>query len=97
MPDHVHLLLSPIRDHHGPTYGLREIVAAMKGASAHAVNRVLGRNGAVWQQEWFDHQLRNDESLRQKGEYIIANPVRAGLAVDSSRYRWLWIEDADQT
>jgi hypothetical protein len=72
-------------------------VASLKGASAHTVNRALKRTGAVWQQEWFDHQLRSDESLRQKADYVIANPVRAGIVARPEQYRWLWIETADQT
>ena len=33
-----------------------------------------------WQQDFFEHRLRHDESRREKVEYILANPVRAGLA-----------------
>jgi len=32
-----------------------------------------------WQQEWFDHVLRSNESLEEKVAYICNNPVRAGL------------------
>jgi REP-associated tyrosine transposase len=32
-----------------------------------------------WQQDFFEHRLRNDESARGKADYILANPVRAGL------------------
>jgi len=36
----------------------------------------------MWQEGFFDHILRNDESMRQKWEYIRQNPVRAGLITD---------------
>jgi putative transposase len=31
-----------------------------------------------WQENFFDHRIRNEED-RNKGDYILANPVRAGL------------------
>ena len=45
MPDHVHLLLTPLADSDGNFYGLSEIMNGIKGASAHSVNRLLGREG----------------------------------------------------
>ena len=92
MPDHAHILLTPMSDERGETYGIAQIMHAIKGASAHAVNKSLGRSGRVWQPESFDHVLRSDESIRQKAEYICANPVRAGLASHEDEYPWLWRE-----
>jgi len=91
MPDHVHLLLTPLRDANGETYSLIEILQAIKGASAHTVNRALGRSGPIWQDESFDHVLRGEESLREKVEYIRQNPVKRGLVSHPEDYPWLWI------
>ncbi len=33
----------------------------------------------LWQQGFFDHVLRSEESYAQKSEYVRQNPVRAGL------------------
>ena len=90
MPDHVHLLFTPLEDDDTNTFGLSQITNSIKGASAHAVNRALGRKGPVWQQEWFDRILRSDESVRNTADYICANPIRTGLAVDEDTYPWLW-------
>jgi REP element-mobilizing transposase RayT len=92
MPDHVHLLLSPLCDLEGSPYTLSEILGGIKGASAHSVNKALQRKGKVWQAESFDHILRNDESLRDKGEYLCGNPVRKKLVPVSDHYPWLWKE-----
>ncbi len=92
MPDHAHVLLTPMSDERGETYGIAQIMQAIKGASAHAVNKCLGRTGRVWQPESFDHVLRSDESIRQKAEYICANPVHAGLVSHEDEYPWLWRE-----
>lgn len=35
-----------------------------------------------WQDDFFDHRLRHDESVREKAEYILMNPVRARLTDD---------------
>ncbi len=92
MPDHVHVLLTPMSDEHGETYGIAQIMQAIKGASAHAVNKALSHSGRVWQPESFDHVLRSDESMRQKAEYICANPVRAALVQSEDDYAYLWRE-----
>ena len=52
----------------------------------------MGITGPVWQEESFDHVLRNDESLREKIEYIRQNPVRKKLVMKAEDYPWLWIE-----
>ena len=33
----------------------------------------------LWQVGWFDHILRDHESLERHAAYTLANPVRAGL------------------
>jgi REP element-mobilizing transposase RayT len=92
MPDHVHLLFSPLSDGDGEPYGLAEIMSGIKGASAHTVNRLLGRKGHVWEEESFDRLLRSDEKVREKAEYICANPVRANLVAREDDWSWLWRE-----
>jgi REP element-mobilizing transposase RayT len=92
MPDHVHLLLTPSLDGEGHTYGLAEIMSGIKGTSSHRVNRRLNRTGKLWQPESFDRLVRAEESLRQKAEYICANPFRAGIVAHEDEYAWLWRE-----
>jgi REP element-mobilizing transposase RayT len=60
MPDHVHLVLSPLASEQG-SYSLCQITQAIKGTSAHLINRMLRRSGVVWQDESFDHTLRKEE------------------------------------
>ena len=89
MPDHVHLVFSPLGDESGP-FSIAGIMQAIKGASAHRINKLLGRIGYVWQQESFDRVLRREESIGDKVQYILDNPVRAGLVKLPWEYRWLW-------
>jgi len=77
MPDHVHFFVS----------GHEEFVLSRwVGALKQALGRASGwskSNGQIWQEGFFDHILRNDESMSEKWEYIRQNPVRAGLVSDS--------------
>lgn len=90
MPDHVHLLFDTLEDPSGHPYRLPEIMRRVKGASSRAINKKLERHGTVWHNESFDHILRADEDTRQTAEYILQNPVRAGLVDDVDEYPWIW-------
>jgi REP element-mobilizing transposase RayT len=90
MPDHVHLVLTPLRDNEG-LFSVAEIMQGIKSSSAHQINRALIRTGQVWQHESFDHVLRQEEGIAAKVEYVIQNPVRAGLVRTVSDYQWLWV------
>jgi REP element-mobilizing transposase RayT len=65
MPDHVHLVFTPLADENGP-FSVAEIMQAIKSASAHRINQALRRRGYVWQQESFDRVLRREESIEMK-------------------------------
>ena len=77
MPDHVHFFVSGHEE-----FVLSRWVGALKQALARANGRSKS-NGQIWQEGFFDHILRNDESMSEKWEYIRQNPVRAGLVSDS--------------
>jgi hypothetical protein len=70
---------------------LPAILKLIKGASARSVNKLLGADGPVWQEESFDHLLRSQESLEEKLQYIRQNPVGKGLVSKPEDYKWLWV------
>ena len=73
MPDHVHLF---VRGDHN--FRLGPWIGALKQALAKAA--MLSRvKGQIWEEGFFDHVLRSDESYSQKWNYVRENPVRAGL------------------
>ncbi len=91
MADHVHMIFTPVVNRQAmEIYSLAEIMDAVKGASAHKVNKVLRRKGTMWQAESFDHVLRSSESLDAKVQYLLENPVRRGLVTEWTGYPWLW-------
>ena len=91
MPDHVHLLLLPLRDEKGWPYSLPTILKLLKGCSARTVNKLSCATGPVWQEESLDHILRSQESFEEKLEYLRQNPVRRGLVKKPEDYKWLWV------
>ncbi len=90
MPDHVHMIYRPLTDTRGRTFGLAEVLGSIKSASSHSINRSLGRSGNVWQDETFDHVVR-DGWLDSVFDYVIHNPVRKGLVEKPEDYEWLWM------
>ena len=89
MPDHAHLVLQPLWNE-SVSVPLSEIHRLVKGRSARLINQVLRRTGPVWQQESFDHQIRGEESLIEKCEYVAQNPVRKGLCGSAEEWPWLF-------
>ena len=49
------------------------------------------KHGVRWQENFFDHRLRRDESLEQKALYIRRNPVVKGLCSKPEDGRGYWI------
>jgi len=88
MPDHVHLIYSALRRADGWEYTLPDVMKSIKGRSARQINVALKRSGPVWQEEFFDHVLRSNDSLVDRVDYVCQNPVRAGLVEKAEDYRW---------
>ena len=80
--NHVHLLIQPHSD-------LSKITRTVKGFTARQANKILGRTGQpFWQDESFDHWVRNRDELNRTIRYIERNPVFAGLAQSIEVYPW---------
>jgi len=91
MPDHVHVILTPLVDgQNREIFSLIEIMRAIKGASARAINQRMRRHGPIWQEESFDHILRSSENLDAKVDYALQNPVRKRVVTDWRDYPWAW-------
>jgi putative transposase len=93
MPDHVYLLLKPMRLSSGEWLSLSSILHSVKSFTAHRIQKQRGHHGPLWQDESYDRIVRDAEEFDEKREYIRLNPVRAGLVDDSRDYRFLWIPE----
>lgn len=70
MPNHMHLLFSPIAPH-----ALAKIIQSWKRHSARIINERLDRTGApLWQPDYFDRLIRSSMHLAKVRDYIRRNP-----------------------
>ncbi len=74
MPNHIHLLLTPIND-----FTLEKLMHSLKSYTSNQINKSTGRKGKLWKDESYDHIVRNAKQFRAISKYIIRNPVKAGL------------------
>jgi REP element-mobilizing transposase RayT len=74
MPNHVHVLLTP-----GDGWSLSAILHSWKSFASKRANRILGRRGKFWQEEYFDRYIRDQQHFERAVEYIEGNPAKAGL------------------
>jgi putative transposase len=74
MPDHVHLLVEGTRE----DSDLKAFQSAAKQFSGFHYKAQFGR--LLWQRYGFERALRSEDSTIDAVRYILANPVRAGLA-----------------
>jgi leucyl-tRNA synthetase len=81
MPDHVHWIVKPLG-----TTTLDELVKSVKHFTATAINKSHGRKGHLWQDERFDHIVRDRQAFNEAVEYTLSNPVKAGLCADAGEY-----------
>ena len=83
MPDHIHMLIMV-----SSNVGIRKFILKFK--------RVCGYGrGIQWQRGAFDHRIRNKDSYVEKWEYILLNPVRAGLVTHQNFWPYVKIWKRD--
>jgi len=80
MPNHVHVIVRPFDG-----YDLAGILHSWKSFTAKQANRLLGKDGAFWQEEYYDHIIRDEEDFQRQINYVLSNPEKAGL-ID-----WQWV------
>ncbi len=84
MPDHLHMLASPLQSRD-------QKVGNLSGALKRWTKEKMppeDRENWDWQPGAFDRLLRKDEFAQQKWEYMRDNPVRAGLVDHWKKWPW---------
>jgi putative transposase len=81
MPNHVHILVTP-------SVKATQWLGPLKGFTAHECNKLLGQSGHFWQDESYDHLVRNEKEFFRIQAYIEENPVKAGLVAAASEFSW---------
>lgn len=106
MSNHVHVVFTPYLDERSlteiansnplqfvsadPTLG--RIMKSLKGFTARKANLALGRTGSFWDTESYDHMIRDGGEFVRIRNYVLNNPVKAGLVSEWRRWRWSWAE-----
>lgn len=83
MPDHLHLLVSSTEGADVPSF-----VRLFKQRAAFWLRK--RRAILLWQKGYFDHVLRHEEESGAVAEYILHNPVRAGLCERWQDHPFSW-------
>lgn len=82
MPNHVHLLILP-------QVPVPAITRWLKSWTARQANRLLRLAGhPFWQDESYDHWVRNRKQRDRIVRYIEQNPVSAGLTASADQWGW---------
>ncbi len=74
MPNHVHVLFSPLEGNN-----LSDILHSWKSFTAKEINKLEGCTGRFWMEESFDRIVRDMGELEYYRRYELENPVRARL------------------
>jgi putative transposase len=78
MPDHIHLFCAPATI---PPQSLEQWVRYWKNVASK--NWPRPNEHPIWQRDFWDTQLRRNENYEEKWNYVLENPVRAGLVTRS--------------
>jgi RecG-like helicase/REP element-mobilizing transposase RayT len=100
MPDHVHFLFQPWPKGEDDSanvlfWSLKELLHSIKSFSAHQINALERKKGAVWERESFDRYVRSDRDLEEKFHYILRNPWDARIVEQNEDYSWVWTPEDD--
>lgn len=88
MPDHVHVILKPVKRCDETWESLSGITHSIKSWTANQINDSLRRRGSLWQDESYDHIIRDRRDYHARSRYIWLNPVTAGLVNQPDEWPW---------
>lgn len=77
MSNHIHIVFELKKE-----FALYGIMHSFKSFTSKKANELLDRSGQFWQHESYDRVVRDSEELNRVIDYILNNPVKAGLCND---------------
>ncbi len=92
MPNHVHIVIRPLSKNKEP-FPLQQIMYDHKHFTAIEANKILKRKGHFWQDEHYDHYIRNEKEFYNILNYIYMNPVKANLVETPEKWEHTYIND----
>jgi len=91
MPDHVHLLMTLPVD-----MTIEKAMQLIKGGFSYRLKKEFGYQGEVWQGGFSEVRISDGQSFMEHCEYIVQNPVKAGLADTAEQYPYSYTYLAKQ-
>jgi putative transposase len=85
MPDHLHLLMTLPVD-----ITIEKAMQLIKGGFSYRLKREFGYQGEVWQGGFSEVRLRDGRSFFEHRDYIVQNPVKAGLVDSAEQYPYCY-------
>jgi len=85
MPNHIHWIFQLLNKK-----PLSMVIKSFKEYTGRKIKENLSLNGTVWQEGFYDHAIRKDESLTEIIKYAWYNPVRAGIVESPNDYPYWW-------
>ena len=82
MPNHVHVVFQ-VRD-----VPIGRLIGGWKSYTAKEANRVLAREGKLWQEDYWDTYMRDEGQEGRARRYIENNPTKARLVAFSRDWPW---------
>jgi putative transposase len=82
MPNHFHVILTPT------DVTLERALQFIKGGFSHRYGKEVNAKTEVWQRGFTDHRIRDGEDYVQHRNYLVTNPVKAGLCSEPSQYKY---------
>ena len=79
MPNHIHILLSIVKDdgRGNPSPTADTIIGWLKYQATKEINKLRGSAGdKIFQRSFFDHIVRNRDDYYEIYKYIYENPIR---------------------
>lgn len=96
LSNHAHVVFAPLPkgvnlDGTPQYHKLSKIMQSLKRHTATECNRVLGRQGAFWQAESYDHIVRDEVEWERIVQYVLNNPVKAGLVAEWEAWPYTYL------
>ncbi len=87
MSNHVHLLIRALPNENGSIYHISEIIRLLKSYTAHEIDKTINQTGQLWDAFHFDRIIRDERNYANVINYIMYNPVTAGLVDSPDKWR----------
>jgi len=79
MPNHIHILFKQNDE-------LKKIMKILKGSTSFQINKMLGKKGTFWEENYYDIVIRDENHFDVVYEYIKYNPIKAELEDCKERF-----------